>query len=328
MATTTFTNGVTLSDAGWFNDVDAVTYDGATTQVLVGGGAGVLAVWTTATGTGAPVRAGAPTFTSNITFSAASAKIIPGATSLLFRNNADGTSNLTLLDNGDLFSTVINPISSATAGWALWRSGLGIFSANGANALAVNRNTDDGSLVDFHQATTVEGSISVSGTTISYNAFLGSHWAQLHDGSKPRILRGTVMETLDELCEWPGEENDKLPKVKISDTAGSAKVYGVFLDWDNDLMDGQDKDEEGNPIRIPQPTNDLYVAAVGTFLVRMQKGQSYQNGLLVESAGDGTARVQEAQTYGANTLGKIISAVIVETYEDGSFLVPCKLDAG
>ena len=78
MATTTFTNGVTLSDAGWFNDVDAVTYDGATTQVLVGGGAGVLAVWTTATGTGAPVRAVAPTFTSGITVSAGLASLAGG----------------------------------------------------------------------------------------------------------------------------------------------------------------------------------------------------------------------------------------------------------
>ena len=100
MATTTFTNGVTLSDAGWFNDVDSVTYDGATTQVLVGGGAGVLAVWTTATGTGAPVRAGAPTFTSNITFSAASAKIIPGATNFSLRNNADSADNVLISDAG------------------------------------------------------------------------------------------------------------------------------------------------------------------------------------------------------------------------------------
>ncbi|MDP2652137.1 MAG: hypothetical protein Q8O94_03305, partial [bacterium] len=37
--------------------------DGATTTIPVGGGAGTPPVWTTATGTGAPVRAGSPTFT-------------------------------------------------------------------------------------------------------------------------------------------------------------------------------------------------------------------------------------------------------------------------
>lgn len=40
---------------------------GATTEILVGGGTSALPVWTTATGTGAPVRAGSPTFTTAIT---------------------------------------------------------------------------------------------------------------------------------------------------------------------------------------------------------------------------------------------------------------------
>lgn len=40
---------------------------GLTTELLVGGGAGALPVWTTATGTGAPVRAGSPTFTGTVT---------------------------------------------------------------------------------------------------------------------------------------------------------------------------------------------------------------------------------------------------------------------
>ena len=41
--------------------------DGATTEILVGGGVGSAPVWTTATGTGAPVRAGAPTLTGQAT---------------------------------------------------------------------------------------------------------------------------------------------------------------------------------------------------------------------------------------------------------------------
>ena len=38
--------------------------NGATTEILVGGGASALPVWTTATGTGAPVRAGSPSLTT------------------------------------------------------------------------------------------------------------------------------------------------------------------------------------------------------------------------------------------------------------------------
>ena len=45
---------------------DTVT-QGATTEVLVGGGVSTDPVFTTATGTGAPARAGSPTFTTKIT---------------------------------------------------------------------------------------------------------------------------------------------------------------------------------------------------------------------------------------------------------------------
>ena len=54
---------------------------GATTEILVGGGASALPVWTTATGTGAPVRANAPTFTGTVTVSMAGAIIRVDATS-------------------------------------------------------------------------------------------------------------------------------------------------------------------------------------------------------------------------------------------------------
>lgn len=46
---------------------------GATTEILVGAGASALPVWTTATGTGAPARAGSPTFTGTVTVAAMTA---------------------------------------------------------------------------------------------------------------------------------------------------------------------------------------------------------------------------------------------------------------
>ncbi len=52
------------------SDAELLTLDnGATTEILVGGGAGSAPVWTIATGTGAPVRAGSPTFTTSINLS-------------------------------------------------------------------------------------------------------------------------------------------------------------------------------------------------------------------------------------------------------------------
>ena len=48
-------------------DTFAATALGATTTILVGGGVGVVPVWTTATGTGAPMRADSATFTTGLT---------------------------------------------------------------------------------------------------------------------------------------------------------------------------------------------------------------------------------------------------------------------
>jgi hypothetical protein len=179
-------------------------------------------------------------------------------------------------------------------------------------ALFVNRKTDDGDLVQFYQADTQEGSISVSGNTVSYNAFAGSHWSQLQDGSKPDILRGTVMESINELCVWPGEQNERLPKSKVSDTAGSKKVYGVFMAWDNDWT----------------TTNDMYVTAVGAFICRVNGSVTVQEGDLLESNGDGTARVQTDDIIRSSTIGKVTSTVKTHQYDDGSYCVPTVLYCG
>ena len=166
--------------------------------------------------------------------------------------------------------------------------------------------------MEFRHANATEGSISVSGNTVSYNAFAGSHWSQLQDGSKPDILRGTVMESINELCVWPGEQNERLPKSKISDTAGSKKVYGVFMAWDNDWT----------------TTNDMYVTAVGAFICRVNGSVTVQEGDLLESNGDGTARVQADDIIRSSTIGKVTSTVKTHQYADGSYCVPTVLYCG
>jgi hypothetical protein len=184
--------------------------------------------------------------------------------------------------------------------------------ADGTYGLAINRLTNDGDLVVFYQATALEGSISVSGNTVSYNAFAGSHWSQLQDGSKPDILRGTVMESINELCVWPDETNERLPKCKISDTAGSKKVYGVFMAWDNDWTE----------------TNDMLVTSIGAFVCRVNAGVTVQEGDLLESNGDGTARVQADDIIRSSTIGKVTSTVKTHEYDDGSYCVPTVLYCG
>jgi hypothetical protein len=167
-------------------------------------------------------------------------------------------------------------------------------------------------LINFYQDGVAEGNISVSGNTVSYNAFAGSHWSQLQDGSKPDILRGTVMDSINELCVWPDGDNERLPKSKVSDTAGSKKVYGVFMAWDNDWTE----------------TNDMLVTSVGAFICRVNSDVTVQEGDLLESNGDGTARVQADDIIRSSTIGKVTSTVKTHQYADGSYCVPTVLYCG
>jgi hypothetical protein len=240
--------------------------------------------------------------------------------------------------------------------------------------LRLNRQTDDGTLVDFRHANSLEGTISVSGATVSYNGFTGSHWSRFIDDSNPDILRGTVMESLDQMVDWYAvefetsytekdadgndvvktvtnkkpyalkanenegdvityawntekkdeDDNDIIEQVqativkekdvkhvmsKISDTVEAKNVYGVFSAWDNDDL----------------INNDFYVASVGSYVVRIKAGQTVSKGDLLQSNGDGTAKVQADDLVRASSFAKVLSNTVIETYEDGSFIVPCSL---
>jgi hypothetical protein len=72
---------------------------GATTEILVGGGASALPVWTTASGTGAPARVGSPTFTGTVSASAITASGAITSNSNIVVNGGGmttGTANIVL----------------------------------------------------------------------------------------------------------------------------------------------------------------------------------------------------------------------------------------
>lgn len=200
---------------------------------------------------------------------------------------------------------------NSTTGAAVTSAGVAYFSSDGST-LNVNRTTD-GTNVVFTSGGTAQGSISIAGATVSYNAFFGSHWSQLADGSRQPILRGTIVESIDEMCSWPGEQpEDRLPRFKVSDTPGSTSVYGVFAWWDDDWTE----------------TNDAHIGSLGAYLVRMAPGQTFKRGDYVESNGDGCGRVQTDDILRASTVAKITSESVWEVYPDGSFLVPATLHCG
>jgi hypothetical protein len=252
--------------------------------------------------------------------------------------------------------------------------------ARSATQMTLNSTTSSSSTyIIFFRAGGEIGSITHnSASTVSYNAFTGSHWGRLSDNSKPTILKGTVLETIDEMCDWYEveftipevkyvdgdaipkdkkvgdvktkaqgkrylvpledigdkkvgdsftftykdgveytgtlklEDEEKHSKCKVSDVADSKRVYGVFFSWDSE--------DDGY--------NDMYVAGLGTYVVRVHKDVIVESGDLLVSNGDGTAKLQDDDIIRTKTIGKVLTNIKQETYSDGSYTVPCALYCG
>ena len=208
----------------------------------------------------------------------------------------------------------------------------------GGETFIVNRQNTDGQLIQFRQANTPEGGISVSGTTVSYNGGHLSRWAQTTTPKDDSLLKGTVLSNLDEMNEyvksttyWVEEdeipegvnvgdvkeessvvENEQLNKVKVSDVEGDINVAGVFVNWSHDTA--HDVDE-------------INMAMTGDMIIRIAQGVTVQRGDLLMSAGDGTAKPQGDDIVRGKTVAKVTSTHITCTYADGSYCVPCVLMA-
>ena len=292
-------------------------------------------------------------------------------TRLVFSTTADGSNSIAeamrISRGGDLLlgTTTTNIGTEGTVLYGSGNEGVAQLSSTNMAALYVNRS-NGGTIVDIRVGGTSEGTISASGSDISYNAFSGSHWSRLTDNSQPTILKGTLIETIDEMCDWyqaqftvlevtdadgnvtqkqfvakkdialPDgalvgdkitqtsegityddaviikEADNKHTKCKISNTADSTRIYGVFAAWDHD----------------DDNVNDMYVTAVGTHVVRVHGGQTVSAGDLLVSNGDGTAKVQDDDIIRSKTLGKVLTNIKQETYADDSYTVPCALYCG
>ena len=176
-----------------------------------------------------------------------------------------------------------------------------------------NRGGNDGQVIVIAQGQVHEGSINVSGTTVSYNGGHLSRWSQLAGGAeRTEILRGSVLSNLDEMCEWGEEDNEQLNRMKVSDVEGDVNVSGVFQDWDDD---------------DDTYTNDFFCAMTGDFVIRIAQGATVARGDLLMSAGDGTAKPQDDDIVRSKTIAKVTSTTVSTTYSDGSYCVPCVLMA-
>jgi len=217
---------------------------------------------------------------------------------------------------GNFLVGTTGSLGSATNGIILTASG-GMEVYKSASSVAIfNRNTDDGVIISLAQADSVEGNISVSGTTVSYNGGHLSRYSQTTDNTRIPLLKGTVMTNLDQMAVWEKDgqplPNEQLNCMKVSDVEGDVNVAGVFVNWDND---------------DDVYTNDMNIAITGDMIIRIAQGVVVQRGELLMSAGDGTAKPQGDDIIRSKTVAKVTSNQVTCTYDDGSYCVPCVLTA-
>jgi len=180
------------------------------------------------------------------------------------------------------------------------------------------RTGSDGQMIRFYGDTSSEGSINISGTSISYNGGVLSRWSQIvgistnNKADRPTIYQGTVMSNLDEMCEWGDEENMQLNKTQVSNVSGDKNVAGVFWAWDDD---------------DDTYLNDYYIAQTGDYIIRVGAATTVTRGDLLESAGDGTAKPQSDDIVRSKTVAKVTSGIAHTTYPDGTKTYPCVLMA-
>jgi hypothetical protein len=169
----------------------------------------------------------------------------------------------------------------------------------------INRTGTDGNIQEFYNDGAIAGSISVAGSTVSYNPFMGSHYSETADTG---MLFGTVMEATGDLVENLYTAQHRLTKTQVSTTSESAAVYGVWIG----AMEGGGET----------------IAAVGASWCRINSSATIAVGDLLTSNGDGTAKVQSDDIIRSKTIGKVTSTTIKETHADGSYVVPVVLYCG
>ena len=239
-------------------------------------------------------------------------------------DNGEPATALTIANNKNVnFGGAISVNNPSTAftnvGFVAFADGGVNMVRNADTVTFVNRYSDDGAVISICQDGSQEGTISVSGATVSYNGFSGNHESS---GIPTNTPVGTVVSTIDELDVYAdkttqpdntgktvkvdnlkaGKTRADHAKVKVSDTVGDSAVYGVVNSFDE-----HDK---------------AIITSVGIGSVKVTGACS--KGDLLESNGDGTAKVQSDDIVRSKTIGK----VTIGNSNTGVKLVSCVLYCG
>jgi hypothetical protein len=194
---------------------------------------------------------------------------------------------------GDIFSGRASSGSTGN-GHSIRSTDSAIFSRDaGGETVQVCRNADNGQFIQFRANGTIVGDIKNTGGTVSLTGFSGCH----ESSSSDTLEVGMVVSTIDE------EHSENHAKVEISNTVGDKRVYGVVSDLEG--LDG----------------SNVTIASVGISSIKVTG--SCVGGDLLESNGDGTAKVQSDDIIRSKTIGKVTMGNSTEEVKMVSCVLYC-----
>jgi len=194
---------------------------------------------------------------------------------------------------GDILSGRASSGSTGN-GHAIRSADSAIFSRDaGGETMQVCRNADNGQFIQFRANGSIVGDIKNTGGTVSLTGFSGCH----ESSSSDTLEVGMVVSTIDE------EHSENHAKVEISNSVGDKRVYGVVSDLEG--LDG----------------SNVTIASVGISSIKVTG--SCVGGDLLESNGDGTAKVQSDDIIRSKTLGKVTMGNSTEEVKMVSCVLYC-----
>ena len=342
---------------GTGSDTSARLAAGATTDILVGGGA-AAPVWTAATGTGAPARAGSPTFTGTVGAAAITATGLGTFDSL-------STTEFTVSDAGAVVAASYSTAASATPGWTFYDSDnddgtASIYgtSSGGTNAIIMTLGVEEagGSNAGYIEVDGVAGTVDVLKPLVASSWITGlarvvaiGNSEGVHDGGDAAATLGDSGEslTVDAYIGMTLYNITDVSSCTVTDNDGTSITCtlsgGTDDDWDDGdvWMVGPGPTQSGSIFFLsPGATNDIvhpatagYMAIYYTASAQVIEIRPAASGMTLNFAADGvfTDPAVNNEVDGDGTIGDFIGFInasateayslgVNGTYADGAAL--------
>ncbi len=131
-----------------------------------------------------------------------------------------------LLGNLNINSTNTNPAGNNVVGMYFGTNGHASINRSAGVAMNLGRS-DDGAVLQFYSAGAVQGSVSIAGATVSYNAFTGSHFGLTGSTTYPM---GTLMQLSGDNQSYNNDPaSEILYGMEETTTENSSTVIGSYL---------------------------------------------------------------------------------------------------